>query len=154
MTQEYIPKGAPRKFSQVHCEIVRDCGRNGYSINKTIQQLYEQTGIVRDTYYRWIKEEPDFKAAVEQAAIDREVWWEDLGTAIATGAVQKANPTVYIYRTNAMFGWQKETKVSSDNIINIHNLQINSLSDTELNKHIENIQKKIAQLEFSKKEEV
>ena len=138
--QEYIPKkkvGRPTKYNKDYGPKVIDLMEQGKSIVACCKELR----ISRDTFYRWLKEHDDFRESVQEGLTYSEAWWEELGLAGMLGQIDKFNPTMYIHRVNTQFKWQQESNPGQT--VNIENLQINTLSEKELDKQIENLTQKI-----------
>lgn len=137
--QEFIPKkrGRPSKFDETYGERIVELMTEGKSIVAVCKELQ----ISRDTFYRWCKEHDEFKAKVQEGLTYSEAWWEELGLAGMLGKINKFNPTMYIHRMNTQFKWQ--TDKNPGNSINIENLQINTLSDKDLDLKIETLSKQL-----------
>lgn len=136
--QEYIPKrGRPSKYNVEYGDKVVELMTDGKSIVAVCKELQ----ISRDTFYRWCREHDAFKDKVQEGLTYSEAWWEELGLHGMMGKINKFNPTMYIHRVNSQFKWQSDK--SPGQTINIENLQINSLSDQDLDKKIEALQSQL-----------
>lgn len=139
--QEFIPKrkpGRPSKYKPEMGDEVISLMEEGKSIVAVCKELR----ISRDTFYRWCREHEEFKSKVQEGLTYSEAWWEELGLHGMLGKMGKQfNPTMYIHRVNSQFKWQSAE--NKGNTINIENLQINQLSDDDLDKKIESLQKQL-----------
>ena len=66
-------------------------------------------GICSDTWYRFIKDYPDFSATVKRCHELCEDWWETTGRGMATG--KDGNATVWIFNMKNRFGWRDKQEV-------------------------------------------
>lgn len=54
--KDHLPKGRPSKYTPEMCEKVIDCMKKGYIVEEVCAEL----GIHRDTFFEWVKSNPDF----------------------------------------------------------------------------------------------
>ena len=109
---------------------------DGASLNKVCAAL----DISKDTFYRWMQTYPEFKDYIQRGKTHSEVWWEDLGVDAMLGKA-KVDHRFYKTRTNQQFKWDQQE--NSANTIQIENLQINQLSNDDLDKKIESLSKQL-----------
>lgn len=143
--QEYIPKAKPRGRPPKYCVEYGDKAIELMEEGKSIVAVCKELRISRDTFYRWCKEHEEFKDRIQEGLTYSEAWWEELGLHGMLGKIDKFNPTMYIHRVNSQFKWQSEK--SPGNSINIENLQINNLSDGDLDKKIASLQSQMKLLD-------
>lgn len=99
------------------CEQVLELYINGESDVEVAVAL----GINKSTLYTWIKEKPEFAAAISTGKDLSECWWQKLGRAGASGKV-KIQARVFIANMNNRFGWREnplEAEREDENIQHI-----------------------------------
>ena len=69
--------------------------------------------ISKSMLYRWIKEKPEFAAAIDCGKTLSEKWWQQLGRAGCSGKV-KVNARIYIANMKNRFGWQENPFLEED----------------------------------------
>ncbi len=103
-----------------------------------IPQMMLEIGIKsKDTWYRWQREYPEFKEAVEYASIINQAFYENLGLQAVQGRIKDFSATTYALIMNNKFGVDYKRNPSSGTEINITNNTMNLTS--------EQVQQKIAQ---------
>lgn len=91
----------------------------------------------KDTWYRWQKEYPEFRAAVEFAKLVSQDWWERLGVQAVKGEIPNFNATTYALVVNNKFGDEYKRSSSGQG-----NTEINV---TTINYTTEQLKQRIAQ---------
>lgn len=126
-------KGAPSLFSVDKCQqIVEVAAQGGH-----IAAMMKAIGIKsKDTWYRWQKEYPEFKAAVEEAEIESQAYLEFVGLQGILGKIPNFNSSTYALVMN--------NKFSSEYKRNPAATEINVTNNT-LNLTPEQVTQKIAQ---------
>ena len=132
--------GRPSSFKVDYLKQLSELVAQGY----TVTRICAEWGISRDTYYRWMKENPDFAEASEIGDAAREAWFEQVGIAGMTGQIKGFNATVYLGFMNNKFGWARGGDSGKNTQINIHGdmqvLQnIQQLSNLELDDRIKGL---------------
>jgi hypothetical protein len=69
-------------------------------------------GVSNNTWDGWMKNSEEFKVAVEEAKILCQVWWENQGRRLVTGA--NGNGTIWAINMKNRFGWRYKANTSSD----------------------------------------
>lgn len=106
-------------------------------------QICAELNISERTFYRWKKENEDFREWFEIGQMKRLAYWESLGEAGMLGKIPKFNATIYLANMNSRFnGWAREQKdEKATQTINIENMQvlqgIQQLDDKELDSKIQ-----------------
>ena len=114
--------GRPSKYDPKFCDILIDVMKDGGHVAMICCTL----GIVKETFYNWIKDHEEFKKAYEIAKMYNEAYYEELGRRLATGSAPKgANATAYAIIMNNKFGWSKrESSDLAAQTINIQNMNV------------------------------
>lgn len=149
---ELIKVGRPRKFDKEMIETMLNVMENG---GKTVQVCHKLQ-ISRDTFYRWLREEPEFKEAYDFGKIACETWWENLGKMGLVGPQAKMfNTPLYLAFMGRNFKekWKPAVKPESSGDTNIYIGSVNvseikNLSCEDLDKELK---KRLSKLEAEKK---
>lgn len=129
-----VKTGPQPKYKQEYCDIIVKAAAEG----KHIPGMMMSIGVrSKDTWYRWQREYPEFKEAVEYADIVSQATHEDIGIKGMTGQIPGFNSTTYALVMNNKFGGDYKRNPSTATEINITN---NTLNLTP-----EQVQQKIAQ---------
>jgi hypothetical protein len=107
---EKKPFGRPSEYDPAMCEVVASMGHEGEGVVEVCAQI----GIVKDTFYRWVKEKPDFSDAVSQYRRNSQVWWERVGRMAVIGEVDGFNATAWIFNMKNRFKDDWRDKVEQD----------------------------------------
>lgn len=117
---EVIPagrRGPETKYSPDMCTVILDIARTGGHIAKMLVEL----GVCKDTFYRWQKQFPEFKEAVERAKDISQAFYEELGLRGLTGDIPHFNATVYALVMNNKFGDDYRRGSGSNTEVTINN---------------------------------
>jgi len=103
-----VPGGRPTKYSKKYCKIVIEKMKKGDSVVSCCAEL----GIVKDTFYNWVKTYPEFSNAYERGMVLAESWWEGIGKMGALGMEVgsgdrkgRVQPGIYAFFMKNRFGW-------------------------------------------------
>jgi len=100
-----MPGGRPSKYNRKFCKTVIEKMRKGDSVVSCCAEI----GITKDTFYRWVKEQPEFSDAYRMGMVYAESWWEAIGKAGALGMEVGKNgrvqPGIYAFFMKNRFGW-------------------------------------------------
>lgn len=88
-------------------------------------EVFAKWNICKDTFYRWINENADFKAAYEEGLPKCEAWWIDWGRRGMKGEIKGFTFNAWIAFMNNKFKWAKISQ-ESQNVIN--NVTISNLN--------------------------
>lgn len=125
--------GAPCNYKSEYCSKILSVA----NIGGHIPAMMVEIGIKsKDTWYRWQREYPEFKEAVEYADIISQAFYEELGLKAVQGKIKDFSATTYALLMNNKFG--------KDYKRNPSNTEINITNNT-LNLTSEQVQQKIAQ---------
>ena len=133
-TLEPINKGGrPSKFKP---EMITELSEL-MAAGRSNVQICAKWDISEDTFYRWMKDKKELKAAFDTALPKCQAYWETMGEAGMMGQIQKFNPTLYLaFMNNKFNGWAREKKEETGTHINIESIQIlqnvQRLDDQEL----------------------
>ncbi len=110
MTQELVvlKPGPGTKYEETACLKVVEAASRGAHIPGMMLSLGVKS---KDTWYRWQKEYPEFKEAVEFAKVVSQAFYEELGLAGIQGKIKDFNATTFALMMNNKFG--EEYKRSS-----------------------------------------
>ena len=161
--KDYLPKGRPSKFDMSMCETVITCMNKGYIVEEVCAEL----GIHRDTFFEWVKSNPDFSDSYKKGKAGFSAFWARAYKKVMMGiplsppkkpktdkkngtgkdekkeeeAVElgKANPAMMIFYMKAHCGW-KET-VNSNNRVKITD-NISDAAKERLSRIFEDTKKK------------
>lgn len=130
---EILSKGAPSLYSPDMCEkIVEVAAAGGH-----IPAMMKAIGIrSKDTWYRWQKEHPEFKTAVETAEIESQAFYEEVGLRGVLGLIPNFNASTYAIIVNNKFGKDYKRNPTGTEI---------NITNNTLNLTSEQIREKIAQ---------
>lgn len=64
---------------------------------RSVTQVCVALGIVKDTYYRWKKEHPEFAAMAQAGEEASQAWWESRGEQGMFGEIDKFSGTPWIF---------------------------------------------------------
>lgn len=67
------------------------------SENPFISAACRKVGISRQTFYRWMRSDPEFKRKVELATIDGRIQMEEIAEAVITNAMKKGDQSAARY---------------------------------------------------------
>ena len=136
---ELIPNSSVRKslFKPEYTNQLIDLMSQG----KTASQVAAEFGIARRTLYYWFEGNPDFKEAYGIAKTGNEAFLETLLQSSACGNKKINIKAVELLGRNS-HGWGKEAQ-SGPQTINIENMNINKLSQDELEKKAMTLVKEI-----------
>ena len=99
-----VPKrgrGRPTKYDPSWMlDVMLDIGRMGGSKEKVALNL----GISKDTLNEWSKSNPEFSAALEEAMLLSQVWWENFGQAATLGMVDGWSANNWQFFMKTRFG--------------------------------------------------
>lgn len=135
------------KYKTTFCDKVIEIRRAGFSLAHVLDEL----GIVKDTYYRWRRQHPEFEIACQRADLAHAKHLEDLEYGHAVGSIKGNHKALTNIGRRHHKSWQEETKPQiSGNTYNIESMTTNSntlsidtntLSDADLDKRINELKK-------------
>lgn len=141
-------KVMPRQvhFSPEMCDQIIEVADNGGHVAKMCSVLGIKS---RDTFYRWIKEYPEFAEAYETAKLRSQAFYEDLLLAGTLGKVKNFNFNGLAMTLNNKFGDEYKRNSSGSNTeINIGSINsIEKMDSKQLDQKIEKLQKKLGLLD-------
>lgn len=129
-------RGRPPKYNPEHHpqELIKLMSR-GY----TNSQIFGDWEISKETFYCWIREHPEFKAAYEVGLPLCEAWWEKKGMEFMEDSNNKAF-NYWVAFMNNKFGWSKgagQVDNQPNQTINIGNINVlQSQSHDQLLEHV------------------
>lgn len=74
--------GRPTEYEPAHCDLVFEMLSKG----KSLAAFCTELGIGRTSVQQWEAKYPDFKVACDAAREAAQLWWENLGGTVASGA--------------------------------------------------------------------
>lgn len=98
---EFVRPGPVSKYTPEICNRVIEAASQGAHISGMMLAIGVQS---KDTWYRWQKEYPEFKEAVEYAHIVSQAFYEKLGLEGMTGKIPNFNATTFALTMNNKFG--------------------------------------------------
>jgi hypothetical protein len=129
--------GRPSCFTEDMIKTMLDAKDQGASDTQVMKML----GVCRDTFYRWLRENPEFKEAHNYAKIAEEVHWDRVGEFGIMNPKAVNGPLYVSYMKKRFKSWRESVAPESaqQNSINIQNMTVNnvaSLSTEELEKQV------------------
>ncbi len=119
--------GQPTKYKASLCKDLV----NMMAAGKKDCQIFAEWGLGRATFYKWLREIPEFKEAHDIGLELAEKWWEDEGKRLMLSGDSKAF-NFWIAFMNRKFGWSKNnTNSESQTQININNMNVLNTKSTE-----------------------
>jgi hypothetical protein len=146
---EFIPK---TKYDPSMCEKLLEVAKTGGHV----AEMCIAIGIKsRDTFYRWIKEYPEFSKAYEESKLVSQAFYEQALLAGALGKIKNFNFSALAMVMNNKFGDDyKRNATGSNTEINIGSINsIEQLDSKELDSKILKLQKKLGLLPEQSTEE-
>jgi transposase len=115
--------GRPSKYSKKHCQTVLDMMKKGDSVIACCAEI----GISKDTFYKWIKQYPQFSDAYRLGMVYAEAWWETIGKKGVLGleikgkdgATGRVHPGMYAFFMKNRFHWtdRVEQTITADEAV-------------------------------------
>lgn len=137
--QSNLVKTGPKpKYLPQYCEDIIEVAASGGHIPAMMLKIGVRS---KETWYRWQKEYPEFKEAVEFANVVSQATYEELGYRGLTGQIKFFNATTYAMIMNNKFGDEYKRNGSSDTEINIVNNTLNLTPDQVNQKIAQKIEK-------------
>jgi len=135
--------GRPTKYKKKFCEIVLNLMKQGESVVACCAEL----NISRETFYKWVKEYPEFSDTYKRGMIYAETWWENIGKngvlcleiADNKGNVGRVHPGMYAFFMKNRFHW-------TDRVEQIVTADVNATVDDVTSLTPEDRKKRIAEL--------
>lgn len=144
LTGEILKAGRPSKFNPDMIKTMLDAKDQGASDAQVMKIL----GVCRDTFYRWIRENPAFKDAHEYAKVAEEVHWDRVGEFGIMNPKAVNGPLYVAYMKMRFKKWQdSSTPASAGNSINIGNLTVNNLKTLSSDELEAEIQKRLTAIQ-------
>lgn len=95
---------------------------------KSILKCCKVWGVSPTAWYHWIEKYPQFKYAVEIAARDRAIYWEDNFEAIASGRKKgNAGCSIFAMKNIKEIGWKENPDIVETKDTTIHRIEIVTL---------------------------
>ena len=118
--------GRPTKYNEEICCKLIDMFRNGMSVEEACYDL----DIGHDTFYRWIKEEPEFSETIKKGQMLSEAWWSRSGR--VNLKEREFNYTGWYMNMKNRFGWADKKEIESKNT-HIHEItDFSGMTDEEI----------------------
>lgn len=139
---EVIPKKRETKYQPWMCQKVLDIAEQGGHVPAMMKAI----GILsKDTFYRWLREYPEFNEAYESAKIASQAFYEEVLLAGALGKIKGYNFNSIAMVMNNKFGEEyKRSATGSNTEINVGSINsIEHLDSKALDKKIQQLQQKL-----------
>ena len=104
------------EYNPEFCEEVMRLGAEGMSINSISLHL----GTTFVSVYNWIKNYPEFKAAMEAAEQLSRGWWEEQGRINLNN--RNFNAILYMMNMQNRFKWVRGDDGKQPNVVNVNNV--------------------------------
>lgn len=93
-------------YNAEFCEVIQDM----YARGETDVEIAVNLGVSRETFYMWIRTEPEFATAVRAGKAASHAYWTKLGKRGAEGD-QKVNDKIWHLFMRNCHGWDKQNDV-------------------------------------------
>jgi hypothetical protein len=104
--------GRPTKYSKKLCELLPFLFSNGESVIEVCTHL----DITKDTFFKWVKQYPNFSDSYKKGLELSEAWWARAGRIGSIGKI-KIQPATWIFNMKNRFKWKDKTEANeTDNI--------------------------------------
>jgi len=100
-------KGRPTKYSEKLCKLLPYLFSNGESVTEVCAYL----DIMKDTFFEWVKQYPDFSDSYKRGLELSEAWWTRLGRMGSIGKV-KIQPATWIFNMKNRHKWTDKIEVN------------------------------------------
>ena len=132
------PGGRPVLYRPEFCEKVIELAKKGAFVPEVCMELGIRS---KDTFYRWVKEYPEFGDAFETYKLYSQAYYEKQGRLMMNGDV-KGNQSVWHGFMNNRFS-EDYKRVHTETNININQINnIQQLSMEEIDKRIHELQRR------------
>ena len=141
------PRGRPTLYDPKFCAMLLEHMEKGYSF----EAFAGVAGVSKQTLYDWAKAHPEFLDAKEIGTGKAQVFWEGLGinhvisqsenAAGIGGSSRSLNASAWIFNIKNRFGWRDKQPGEADVNVNLNELR--TKSDEELNRRMEELEKKL-----------
>lgn len=109
-----LPKGKIHKWNSPYMPDILDKIPDLYKNGEADVEVAVNIGISKDTFYRWLKEIPDFAKAVHVGRSLSEKWWLEMGREGVMG-IRKVQATIWFANMKNRFGWKDQVEVDTGN---------------------------------------
>lgn len=136
---EVLRKG---KYDPSMCQIILNVAEQGGHVPAMMKAI----GILsKDTFYRWLREHPEFNEAYEASKVASQAFYEEILLAGAIGKIKNFNFNALAMTMNNKFGEEyKRNATGSTTEINVGSINsIEHLDSKELDKKILKLQEKL-----------
>ena len=118
-------KIAKSKYSPEMCDKIIEVASKGGHIPAMMLAIGVKS---KDTWYRWIKDHPEFKEAVEFAKISNQAFMEDIGMRAIVGTIPNFNSPTYALVMHNKFkeDYKRDTGGGDHVEVTINNLNLTS----------------------------
>lgn len=104
------PVGRPTDYREKYCKMLIDHMAQGLSFETFGATIDKATS----TTYEWVEKHDSFKEAKKKAEAKCRVFWESMGTKLASGNLKDGNSAVWIYNMKCRFPKQWRPKKELD----------------------------------------
>ena len=130
------------KYKPWMCDKIVEVAEQGGHVPAMLKAIGVRS---KDTFYRWLREYPDFKDAYEASKVVSQAFYEEVLLAGALGKIKGYNfNSIAMVMNNKFNDEYKRSATGSNTEVNIGTMNtLNQLNGKELDKKIENLQKKL-----------
>jgi len=96
-----VKRGPKNKYTPEMCDAIVAAASSGGHIPEMMLSIGIKS---KDTWYRWQKENPEFKEAVEYSKIVNQAFYEKIGLKGIMGEIPNFNATTFALMMNNKFG--------------------------------------------------
>lgn len=139
---EILLKKKQTKYEPWMCQKILELAEQGQHVAGMMKAI----GILsKDTFYRWLREYPEFNEAYEASKVASQAFYEEVLLAGALGKIKNFNFNALAMTLNNKFGEEyKRNATGSTSEINIGSINsIEHLDSKELDKKIAKLQEKL-----------
>jgi len=137
---EVIPRKT--KYNPDMCQKIIDVAEQGGHVAAMLKAIGIRS---KDTFYRWLRDYPEFNEAYEASKLASQAFYEEVLLAGALGKIKNYNfNSIAMVMNNKFSDEYKRSATGSNTEVNIGSINsIEHLNSTELDKKIERLQKKL-----------
>ena len=155
--EEQVPKkkakiGAPSKYRPIMCKKIKDAAAKGAHVAGMCVEI----GIAsEDTFFRWVREIPEFSEAYTESKLISKAFYEDLLVRGALGQIKGFNATSMAMIMNNKFPDEyKRSGSGGYNEVNIGSINSVSVDPEDLDRRLVEARAKLKALNYNPDDEV
>lgn len=121
----------PSKYKEEYCQMLTEHMAKGLSFESFAAIIH----VHRDTLYEWNNKFSEFAEAKRVGTDKNLLFWEQKGIEGMCGMIEDFNATAFVFNMKNRHKWRDKQPDENDVVVNNNNIQ--SLSDAEIDRRIE-----------------